>query len=46
MDAVSGRELAGLIKPDRVHRRVYTDPAIFALEARAHFPAGLALYRP
>lgn len=27
-------DLAALIEPDRVHRRVYTDPAIFDLEMR------------
>ena len=37
MSAMSERELAGLVGPDRVHRRVYTDPAIFALERERLF---------
>ncbi|HXP31495.1 MAG TPA: Rieske 2Fe-2S domain-containing protein [Stellaceae bacterium] len=32
MASITIEELRGLVKPDRVHRRVYTDPAIFALE--------------
>lgn len=30
-------ELAGLVRPDRVHRRLYTDPAIFELEMKRLF---------
>lgn len=30
--SMSTRELASLVEPQRVHRRVYTDPEIFALE--------------
>ena len=30
-------EIAGLIRPGRVHRRVYADPAIFALEMERIF---------
>ncbi len=30
-------EIAGLVEPDRVHRRVYTDKAIFALERERIF---------
>ncbi|MGE5147610.1 MAG: aromatic ring-hydroxylating oxygenase subunit alpha, partial [Candidatus Eiseniibacteriota bacterium] len=37
MTALSGRELAGLVGPDRVHRRVYTDAEIFALERERIF---------
>jgi len=29
---ISKEEIAGLVRPDSVHKRVYTDPAIFALE--------------
>ncbi|HVO14109.1 MAG TPA: Rieske 2Fe-2S domain-containing protein [Alphaproteobacteria bacterium] len=37
MSALSDHELAGLVEPDRVHRRVYTDPAVFALERERLF---------
>ena len=30
--SISNEDLAELVQPDRVHRRVYTDPAIFDLE--------------
>src|SRR5262249_9548403 len=30
-------EIAGLVEPDRVHRRVYTDPDVFALEQERIF---------
>ena len=30
--SISNEEIAGLVQPDRVHKRVYTDPAIFELE--------------
>ncbi|HEY4066135.1 MAG TPA: aromatic ring-hydroxylating dioxygenase subunit alpha [Burkholderiaceae bacterium] len=29
---ISTEELAGLVRPDSVHRRLYTDPAVFDLE--------------
>lgn len=32
MGFMAGDELNALVRPDRVHRRVYTDPAIFDLE--------------
>jgi phenylpropionate dioxygenase-like ring-hydroxylating dioxygenase large terminal subunit len=31
------QDIAALVEPDRVHRRVYTDPAIFALEMERIF---------
>ena len=34
---ISAAEIAGLVEPHRVHRRVYTDPAIFALEQERIF---------
>jgi phenylpropionate dioxygenase-like ring-hydroxylating dioxygenase large terminal subunit len=34
---VSAGEIAGLVEPGRVHRRVYTDPAIFELELERIF---------
>ncbi len=34
---ISEAEIAGLVEPYRVHRRVYTDPAIFALERERIF---------
>jgi phenylpropionate dioxygenase-like ring-hydroxylating dioxygenase large terminal subunit len=37
MSALSDHELAGLVEPDRVHRRVYTDPAVFELERERLF---------
>ena len=30
--SLTNETLAGLVRPDSVHKRVYTDPAIFALE--------------
>ena len=30
--SISNEEIAGLVQPDRVHKRVYTDPAVFELE--------------
>lgn len=30
--SISNEEIASLVQPDRVHKRVYTDPAIFELE--------------
>ena len=30
--SISDEEIAALVQPDRVHKRVYTDPAIFDLE--------------
>jgi len=35
--AISEHELRGLIEPGRVHRRVYTDPDVFALEMERIF---------
>jgi phenylpropionate dioxygenase-like ring-hydroxylating dioxygenase large terminal subunit len=32
MSAITTAELSELVQPDRVHRRVYSDPEIFALE--------------
>ena len=32
MSSIDTEEIAALIRPGRVHRRVYTDPAIFNLE--------------
>src|ERR1700722_1935616 len=32
MDDITATEIRGLVHPDRVHRRLYTDPAIFDLE--------------
>jgi phenylpropionate dioxygenase-like ring-hydroxylating dioxygenase large terminal subunit len=37
MTAISQHELAGLVERDRVHRRVYTDPAVFGLERERIF---------
>jgi phenylpropionate dioxygenase-like ring-hydroxylating dioxygenase large terminal subunit len=37
MDALAETPLAALVEEGRVHRRVYTDPAIFALEQRRIF---------
>jgi phenylpropionate dioxygenase-like ring-hydroxylating dioxygenase large terminal subunit len=34
---VTTREVDGLVLPDRIHRRVYTDPEIFELEMRLIF---------
>lgn len=34
---ITGEELRGLVEPGRVHRRVYADPAIFALEMERIF---------
>jgi phenylpropionate dioxygenase-like ring-hydroxylating dioxygenase large terminal subunit len=34
---ISPEELRSLVRPDRVHRRVYSDPAIFALERERLF---------
>jgi phenylpropionate dioxygenase-like ring-hydroxylating dioxygenase large terminal subunit len=31
-DSLDSQTLRGLVRPDRVHRRLYTDPAIFDLE--------------
>ena len=30
--SISNEEIASLVEPARVHKRVYTDPAIFELE--------------
>ena len=32
MTGIANGEIAGLVEPDRVHRRVYTDPDLFELE--------------
>jgi phenylpropionate dioxygenase-like ring-hydroxylating dioxygenase large terminal subunit len=37
MSKITQAELRGLVRPDRVHRRVYSDPAIFALEKQRLF---------
>jgi benzoate/toluate 1,2-dioxygenase subunit alpha len=37
---VPATRIAGLVEPDRVHRRVYVDPAVFALEMQRVFGAG------
>lgn len=37
MAAPSAREIEELVQPGRVHRRVYTDPAVFALEMERIF---------
>ena len=37
MNAINPAEIASLVHPDRVHRSIYTDPAIFALEMKNIF---------
>ena len=37
MNAINSAELRALIRPDRVHRSLYTDPAIFTLEMKNLF---------
>src|SRR5437667_1366163 len=37
MSSIDTEEIAALIRPGRVHRRVYTDPAIFNLELEKIF---------
>ena len=37
MNVVNPAELRALVRPDRVHRSLYTDPAIFALEMKNIF---------
>jgi len=39
-------ELARLIAPGRVHRRLYTDPAIFELEMERIFDAAWVVLHP
>jgi phenylpropionate dioxygenase-like ring-hydroxylating dioxygenase large terminal subunit len=36
---VSSSPVDGLVRPDRVHRRLYTDPALFELEQTRVFAA-------
>lgn len=36
---LTGAEMAGLVQTDRVHRRLYTDPAVFDLEMTRVFAA-------
>ncbi|ABQ67894.1 Rieske (2Fe-2S) domain protein [Rhizorhabdus wittichii RW1] len=36
-DFVDGEELGRLVRPDRIHARVYTDPALFELEQQNLF---------
>lgn len=36
-DTIAPESLRGLVQPDRVHRSLYTDPAIFALEMKRIF---------
>ena len=37
MDVQAAPDIAGLVQPDRVHKSVYTDPAIFDLEMQRIF---------
>ena len=40
MNAIANHELAGMVHPDRVHRRVYSDQAVFDLEMDRIFGRG------
>lgn len=40
MDAYSIEQIRALVKPDRIHRRVFLDPGIFALEMERIFGGG------
>ncbi len=42
---LSSAEIAGLVEPARVHRRVYTDPAVFELELERIFGGWVPPFR-
>ncbi len=46
MQAYSVDDLSSAVQPARVHRRLYTDPAIFRTGDGTHFRCGLAFRRP
>src|ERR1700682_2041745 len=37
VEALSGQDIRGLVRPDHVHRRAYADPSVFALEQERIF---------
>ena len=37
MTGIEAADIAGLVKPDKVHRRVFTDPDLFELEMERIF---------